>query len=84
LLLAGTFPAPSLAQEAIVCESTMVVQADDWLSHISEKVYDDVLAYRPIAEATNEEVLFNYHARTKAGLAIVMAILSLTLDALNW
>jgi tungstate transport system substrate-binding protein len=31
----------------------VVVQADDWLSKVAEKVYGDVLAYPAIAEATN-------------------------------
>jgi basic membrane protein A len=42
-----------LAQDEIVCESDVVVQADDWLSKIADKFYGDVLAYPAIAEATN-------------------------------
>src|SRR5215510_13182142 len=52
LLLALT-PAPSLAQEEVVCESDVVVQSDDWLSKIAEKAYGDVLAFQAIADATN-------------------------------
>jgi len=43
----------ALAQEAVTCEQEVVVQADDWLSKIAEKVYGDVFAYPAIAEATN-------------------------------
>lgn len=55
LLFLLVTPAPSvtLAQEEMVCESEVVVQADDWLSKIAEKVYGDVLAFPAIAEATN-------------------------------
>lgn len=42
-----------LAQEAVSCESDVVVQADDWLSKIAEKFYGDVLAFPAIAQATN-------------------------------
>lgn len=41
------------AQEAVACEQEVIVQADDWLSKIAEKVYGDVLAYPAIAAATN-------------------------------
>lgn len=44
--------APPL-QDAITCEQEVIVQADDWLSKIAEKVYGDILAYPAIAEATN-------------------------------
>ncbi|MCK6627482.1 MAG: substrate-binding domain-containing protein [Anaerolineae bacterium] len=44
--------APPL-QSAVACEQEVIVQADDWLSRIAEKVYGDVLAYPAIAEATN-------------------------------
>ncbi len=43
----------SAQEEEIVCESDVVVQADDWLSKIADKFYGDVLAYTAIAEATN-------------------------------
>ena len=55
VLLAGqavVLAAPP-AQEAVACMQEVVVQADDWLSKIAEKVYGDVLAYPAIAEATN-------------------------------
>ncbi len=44
-----------LAQEAVSCESDVVVQADDWLSKIAEKAFGDVLAYQAIADATNDK-----------------------------
>jgi basic membrane protein A len=37
----------------VVCDSDVVVQADDWLSKIAEKAFGDVLTYPAIAEATN-------------------------------
>lgn len=42
-----------IALEEIECEQEVVVQADDWLSKIAEKLYGDVLSYPAIAEATN-------------------------------
>jgi tungstate transport system substrate-binding protein len=57
LLLTLAFYSLALAappsQEAVTCEQEVIVQADDWLSKIAEKVYGDVLAYPAIAEATN-------------------------------
>jgi hypothetical protein len=41
------------AQEAAACEQEYVVQAEDWLSKIAEKIYGDPFAYPAIAEATN-------------------------------
>ncbi|MEM7343166.1 MAG: substrate-binding domain-containing protein, partial [Chloroflexota bacterium] len=35
------------------CEQDVVVQADDWLSKIADKVYGDILAFPAIVEATN-------------------------------
>lgn len=54
LLLASMLPvtagaAPPLQEEG----QDYVVQADDWLSKLSEKFYGDVLAYTAIVEATN-------------------------------
>ncbi len=46
-------PVNALAQEEVVCESDVVVQADDWLSKIAEKFLGDVLAFQAIADATN-------------------------------
>ncbi len=45
--------AAPVGQEVVACEQEVIVQADDWLSKIAEKVYGDVLAYAAIAEATN-------------------------------
>ncbi len=39
--------------EEIICESDVVVQADDWLSKIADKFFGDVLAFPAIVEATN-------------------------------
>ena len=43
----------ALAQDAVACEEDYSVQADDWLSKLSDKFYGDVLAYPAIFEATN-------------------------------
>lgn len=51
-LAPAAIAAPPL-QSAVACEQEVIVQADDWLSKIAEKVYGDVLAYPAIAEATN-------------------------------
>jgi tungstate transport system substrate-binding protein len=57
LLVLMLLPAQMLAappqQDAVTCSEEVVVQADDWLSKIAEKVYGDVLAYPAIADATN-------------------------------
>lgn len=45
-------PTHALAQD-VVCESDVVVQADDWLSKLADKFYGDVFAYQAIADATN-------------------------------
>ncbi|MCB0153765.1 MAG: extracellular solute-binding protein [Anaerolineae bacterium] len=45
-------PAPTFAQDT-ACESDVIVQADDWLSKIADKVYGDVLAFPAIVDATN-------------------------------
>jgi len=45
--------AAPVGQEAVACEQEVIVQGDDWLSKIAEKVYGDVFAYPAIAEATN-------------------------------
>lgn len=43
---------PEDARE-IVCETDVVVQADDWLSKIAEKFFGDLLAFPVIVQATN-------------------------------
>lgn len=56
LVLSSLAPAAIAApplQGAVACDQEVIVQADDWLSKIAEKVYGDVLAYPAIAEATN-------------------------------
>lgn len=54
LLVIGLFVslATVQAQESVACEQTVVVQADDWLSRIAERVYGDPAAYPAIVEAT--------------------------------
>jgi branched-chain amino acid transport system substrate-binding protein len=39
----------------MACEQDVVVQADDWLSKLSDKFYGDILAYPVIVEATNQQ-----------------------------
>jgi len=53
LMSSSVLAAPPAQEESLTCEQEVVVQADDWLSKIAEKVYGDVLAYPAIAEATN-------------------------------
>ena len=53
LLLPSSVLAAPLLQDSVACSEEVVVQADDWLSKIAEKVYGDVFAYPAIAEATN-------------------------------
>lgn len=43
----------AFAQGDVVCESDVVVQAEDSLSSISEKLYGNLLAFPVIVEATN-------------------------------
>jgi putative spermidine/putrescine transport system substrate-binding protein len=51
-LILTLVPGGVLAQE-VVCDSDVVVQADDWLSKLADKFYGDVFAYQAIADATN-------------------------------
>jgi tungstate transport system substrate-binding protein len=53
LVLQPAVLAAPFLQDEVTCEQEVIVQADDWLSKIAEKVYGDVLAYPAIAEATN-------------------------------
>ena len=46
-------PHTTLAQSGVVCDTDVIVQADDWLSKIADKFYGDVLAFEAIARATN-------------------------------
>lgn len=50
----GILAAPR-AQDTVTCVEEYTVQADDWLSKISEKLLGDVLAYPAIAAATNQK-----------------------------
>ena len=54
VLLALVFTSTAaIAQDDVVCENDVVVQADDWLSKLADKFFGDILAYPAIAEATN-------------------------------
>lgn len=53
LILSPAALAASRAQESVACEQEYVVQVEDWLSRIAEKIYGDPLAYPAIAQATN-------------------------------
>jgi tungstate transport system substrate-binding protein len=53
VMLQPTLLAAPAGQGVVPCEQEVIVQADDWLSKIAEKVYGDVLAYPAIAAATN-------------------------------
>lgn len=58
LLLSILAPLSVLAAprvQEIACEEEYTVQADDWLSKISEKLLGDVLAYPAIVAATNQK-----------------------------
>jgi raffinose/stachyose/melibiose transport system substrate-binding protein len=52
-LLLGLNSVAAVAQNDVTCQFDVIVQRDDWLSKLSEKFYGDVLAYQPIADATN-------------------------------
>jgi hypothetical protein len=43
------------AAQGVSCAEEYIVQADDWLSKISDKLLGDVLAYPAIADATNQK-----------------------------
>jgi len=53
LLLALMPVAVAGAQAPVECDEDYLVQADDWLSKLSDKYYGDVLAYWAIFDATN-------------------------------
>lgn len=57
--------------EEITCESDVVVQADDWLSKIAEKVYGDVLAYQVIADATNAKAAVDDSYATVSNVDVI-------------
>ncbi len=64
-------PAYALAQEEVVCETDVVVQADDWLSKLADKFYGDVLAYQAIADATNAKAKTDDSYATIANVNII-------------
>ncbi|NJN98967.1 MAG: hypothetical protein HC875_35170 [Anaerolineales bacterium] len=63
MFLPGLISATTLAQSSEnkepVCESDVVVQADDWLSKIADKFLGNVLAYPAIVETTNAKAAIN-------------------------
>ena len=64
-------PAQALAQEEIVCEQDVVVQADDWLSKLADKFYGDVLAFPVIPEATNAKAATDSSYATIANVDVI-------------
>jgi hypothetical protein len=58
-LMPTTILAQNLGNIEVVCESDVVVQADDWLSKIADKFFGDVLAFPTIVEATNAKAAFD-------------------------
>ncbi len=57
VLMLTLIPGAVLAQEEVVCESEVTVQADDWLSNLSDKFFGNVLAYPVIVDATNAKAV---------------------------
>jgi heat shock protein HslJ len=53
MLLLALLPGAALAQQAVTCESDVIVQEGDWLSTIAEAAYGDPTLYPAIVEATN-------------------------------
>ncbi len=51
-LILSLTPTHTMAQD-VVCDSDVVVQAEDWLSNLADKFYGNVLAFPVIADATN-------------------------------
>ncbi len=54
VVMTALVPQPQSFAQGLSCDQNVVVQADDWLSKISEKVYGDPLAFTAIVEATNQ------------------------------
>jgi 5'-nucleotidase len=52
-VMASFSPRQITHAQSLVCDQDVVVQADDWLSKIADKVYGDILAFPAIVEATN-------------------------------
>ena len=71
MLMLMVTPVPTWAQEEVVCESDVVVQADDWLSKIAEKFYGDVLAFPVIARATNAKAATDSSYATIANVDVI-------------
>lgn len=71
LMLTVTFAPTMTSAQEVVCESDVVVQADDWLSKLAEKFYGDVLAYQVIADATNAKSATDDSYATIANVDII-------------
>lgn len=71
ILILSATPALTWAQDEVVCENDVVVQADDWLSKIAEKFYGDVLAFQVIARATNEKAATDDSYATIANVDVI-------------
>lgn len=54
LILPATMAFAAPSTQAITCEETYVVQADDWLSKLADRYYGDIFAYPAIVGATNQ------------------------------
>lgn len=57
VMLALLTALPTFAQTALVCQSTPIAQAGDWLSKIAQTAYGDPQAYFPIYAATNSQAI---------------------------
>jgi len=55
-ILALVLPGPAVAQEAVACAHTYIVQPGDWLANIAARYYDNPWAYPIIVFATNSAV----------------------------
>lgn len=70
-VLLWLMPMAALAQEEVVCETDVIVQADDWLSKIADKFYGDILAFEAISEATNAKAATDSSYATIANVNII-------------
>lgn len=70
-VLLWLMPMAALAQEEVVCETDVIIQADDWLSKIADKFYGDILAFEAISEATNAKAATDNSYATIANVNII-------------
>ena len=54
VVMVGFAPQQAAHAQGLACDQDIVVQADDTLSVIADKVYGDILAFPAIVEATNQ------------------------------